>query len=82
MTIQNDDPGLYSAALFTQSAIGNISKRREHQEIKAILESMQHLPRITYQSNTTEVLNALRQLGSVSVDGVAKVSAIILFKFN
>jgi hypothetical protein len=62
---------MWSAAMFAQSALSQVNKRRD--VAKPTLRNMERTPNITYHSDLTNVINAIRSVGIVNVDGEQKV---------
>ena len=71
LTVQQDHPGMCSAAMFAQNSLMQVNKR--YQSTKAAIRVLEQAPNIQYKADLTELKNAIRSFGSVSVAGETKV---------
>uniref|UniRef100_A0A914I873 Transcription intermediary factor 1-alpha n=1 Tax=Globodera rostochiensis TaxID=31243 RepID=A0A914I873_GLORO len=67
VTAQNDHPGMCSASEFAQSAVGLMSKKLE--TLQRDVELTQRLPKISYQSDLGQIIQSIKSLGIVDIDG-------------
>ncbi|CAK5021308.1 unnamed protein product [Meloidogyne enterolobii] len=73
-TVQQDHPGMWSASMFSQSALFQVNKRRDL--AKNTLEQFERSPIISYQSwSTKELFSAIRSFGLLNLDGEIKIPA-------
>jgi hypothetical protein len=72
-----DYPGICSANLFAQSAYKNICDKRTP-EVQSCIEAAQRNPQILYFSDLHPILNSIRTLGQVNVDGIVKTPTSVI----
>lgn len=65
--VQQDHPGMYSAGEFAHNAVAQVGKKLEM--VGRDVELTQRLPKISYQSDLSQLVNAIRSLGIVDIDG-------------
>lgn len=74
-SLQQDHPGVVSASVFAESAYNLINSKREI--LNSSMEVANKNPHIHYLSDLVPILNGIRSLGQLDVDGIIKVILII-----